>query len=52
MTDMQRSRERGVTGYAAYLELCTGIKLTSFGDLARARVMPRHTVSIYAELYE
>lgn len=52
MVDLQRGRERGVTGYTAYLELCTGLKVTSFEDLVRLRITPRHVVDLFAQLYE
>lgn len=52
LIDIQRGRERGITGYSAYLDLCTGIKLNSFEDLEKARVMPRDVIRLFAELYE
>lgn len=52
MVDIQRGRERGIQGYAAYLDYCTGTRLNSFDDLEKAGIMPRRVVRLFSELYE
>lgn len=50
--DIERGRERGIKGYSAYLELCTGKKLESFEDLENAKVMSRGNARLFADIYE